>query len=338
MVEERESWGSHIEFFLSSLGLAVGLGNVWRFPYIAFDNGGGSFLIPYCLALVFVGLPAFFMELSAGQYARVGANKVWGRMAPAFKGLGYGMILVRFLVNIYYVVICGWCFIYLVVGMRTNLPWAGCGDFESNTYGCYTKQLDEKCRKDNQTYFNGTCIEFETFCEINNQTYNIGEDAEDTCNGIPFGDLYDRVSPADDYYYRVVLGLKKDYQGTIHTFEDYGGLKWELVLALFVSWVMICLILIKGLKSLGKASYVITLSPYVVLTALLAYGAGREGAVEGISQFFTPDWNVYTSGDSYEVWALAASQILFSLSVGFGSQLVLSSYNEVTNNCHRKFI
>ena len=45
MVEERESWGSHIEFFLSSLGLAVGLGNVWRFPYIAFDNGGSCFIM-----------------------------------------------------------------------------------------------------------------------------------------------------------------------------------------------------------------------------------------------------------------------------------------------------
>ena len=73
---ERETWGNHLEFFLSSLGLAVGLGNVWRFPYIAYTNGGGSFLIPYLFMLVFVGMPAFFLEQSIGQYARVGANKV----------------------------------------------------------------------------------------------------------------------------------------------------------------------------------------------------------------------------------------------------------------------
>ena len=72
----RETWNNHCEFFLSSLGLAVGLGNVWRFPYVCYENGGGSFLIPYLGMLILVGLPAFFMELSLGQYSRVGSNKV----------------------------------------------------------------------------------------------------------------------------------------------------------------------------------------------------------------------------------------------------------------------
>ena len=76
MSAERESWGNHCEFFLSSLGLAVGLGNVWRFPYVCYTNGGGSFIIPYLVMLLLVGLPAFFLELSLGQYSRVGANKV----------------------------------------------------------------------------------------------------------------------------------------------------------------------------------------------------------------------------------------------------------------------
>ena len=69
-------WGSYCEFFLSSLGLAVGPGNLWRFPYVAYTNGGGSFLIPYLIMLLLVGLPAFFMEQSIGQYGKVGANKV----------------------------------------------------------------------------------------------------------------------------------------------------------------------------------------------------------------------------------------------------------------------
>jgi SNF family Na+-dependent transporter len=74
--EKRESWGNHCDFFLSSLGLAVGLGNVWRFPYIAYTNGGGSFLIPYIFMLFLAGFPLLFVEQSIGQYAKVGANKV----------------------------------------------------------------------------------------------------------------------------------------------------------------------------------------------------------------------------------------------------------------------
>ena len=176
--EEREAWGNHCEFFLTSLGLAVGLGNVWRFPYVAFQNGGilvfqpkhyhgiiwnnqgGSFLIPYLLMLLLVGLPAFFVELTVGQYARVGANKVFGRMVPAFKvirfppsliwdvdvqGLGYGMLLVRFYVNIYYVVVCAWSLFYLCVGFTSNLPWQGCGNPDRNTIGCYSKRLVDGC-------------------------------------------------------------------------------------------------------------------------------------------------------------------------------------------------
>ena len=76
MAEERETWGNYCEFFMASLGLAVGLGNVWRFPYVCYENGGGSFLVPYVVMLFLVGIPAFFLELSLGQYSRVGSNKV----------------------------------------------------------------------------------------------------------------------------------------------------------------------------------------------------------------------------------------------------------------------
>ena len=74
--QQRDAWSNHCEFFVTSLGLAVGLGNVWRFPYVCYQNGGGTFLIPYCLILFFIGIPGLFLEQSAGQYARAGVNKV----------------------------------------------------------------------------------------------------------------------------------------------------------------------------------------------------------------------------------------------------------------------
>ena len=70
--EERDEWDNNCSFFLSALGFAVGLGNVWRFPYIAYKNGGGTFLIPYFIILFVVGLPLFFMEFVIGQYMKSG--------------------------------------------------------------------------------------------------------------------------------------------------------------------------------------------------------------------------------------------------------------------------
>ena len=92
----RGEWGNHCEFFLTSLGLAVGLGNIWRFPYVCYQNGGGTFLVsrlpifleillwgkkscfqvPYLLCLLLLGLPLFFMEMALGQYSGTSCTKV----------------------------------------------------------------------------------------------------------------------------------------------------------------------------------------------------------------------------------------------------------------------
>ncbi len=74
--KKRGKWSNHFEFFLTVLGMAVGMMNVWRFPYIAYAMGGGSFLIPYLLAMVFIGLPLVFQEMAIGQYAKTSCNKV----------------------------------------------------------------------------------------------------------------------------------------------------------------------------------------------------------------------------------------------------------------------
>ncbi len=73
---ERGAWRNRWEFLLASLGLAVGVGNVWRFPYLTYANGGGSFLIPYALALFLIGIPMLFQEMAVGQYSRKGCNEV----------------------------------------------------------------------------------------------------------------------------------------------------------------------------------------------------------------------------------------------------------------------
>ena len=124
--EERDEWSNQCEFILSTLGLAVGLGNVWRFPTMVYENGGGSFLIPYLIMLLLAGLPLFFMELVLGQYCRQGPIRVFGRIAPIFKGVGLAMLGANALVNIYYNVIIGWTLFYMFKGFTSILPWSTC--------------------------------------------------------------------------------------------------------------------------------------------------------------------------------------------------------------------
>lgn len=112
----------------------VGIGNVWRFPYLAYSNGGGAFLLPYVILLIFVGKPLYYMETAMGQFSRTSSLHIW-RCAPIMQGVGYAMIVLSLIVAIYYNVIMAYSIIYIgasFTGITNELPWTYCG---KNTTG-----------------------------------------------------------------------------------------------------------------------------------------------------------------------------------------------------------
>lgn len=82
---KRDMWTNDWEFIMSCIALSIGLGNVWRFPFVAFENGGGAFLIPYLISLVLIGQPIYYLELLIGQFSSRSSIKVFD-MVPAFRG------------------------------------------------------------------------------------------------------------------------------------------------------------------------------------------------------------------------------------------------------------
>ncbi len=80
---ERGNWGGKAEFILSCLSYAVGLGNVWRYPYLCYKNGGGAFLIPFVIMLCLIGIPMLYMESALGQYGGTGPITIW-KVSPLF--------------------------------------------------------------------------------------------------------------------------------------------------------------------------------------------------------------------------------------------------------------
>ncbi|XP_051981386.1 sodium-dependent serotonin transporter-like [Xyrauchen texanus] len=133
--ESRDKWTKKMDFLLSVIGFAVDLGNVWRFPYICYQNGGGAFLIPYVLMAVFGGVPLFYMELALGQFHRTGAISIWKHICPMFKGIGFAICIIALYVSFYYNTIIAWALFYLYSSFSSTLPWTNC-DNDWNTENC----------------------------------------------------------------------------------------------------------------------------------------------------------------------------------------------------------
>ncbi|NXF13052.1 S6A17 protein, partial [Smithornis capensis] len=123
---ERPAWNSKLQYILAQIGYSVGLGNVWRFPYLCQKNGGGAYLVPYLVLLVIIGLPLFFLELAVGQRIRRGSIGVWNYICPRLGGIGYASCLVCFFVGLYYNVIIGWSIFYFFKSFQFPLPWSEC--------------------------------------------------------------------------------------------------------------------------------------------------------------------------------------------------------------------
>uniref|UniRef100_A0A671VZN9 Transporter n=1 Tax=Sparus aurata TaxID=8175 RepID=A0A671VZN9_SPAAU len=139
---ERETWTRQMDFIMSCVGFAVGLGNVWRFPYLCYKNGGGVFLIPYLLIVFIGGIPVFFLEIALGQFMKQGGVSAWN-IAPLFKGLGLASMVIVFFCNTYYIMILVWGLYFLFHSFTTPLPWATCGH-PWNTLNC-TQDFRRAC-------------------------------------------------------------------------------------------------------------------------------------------------------------------------------------------------
>ena len=145
--DQRENWGSRSGFVLAAVGSAVGLGNLWGFPYKVYANGGGAFLIPYVLAMGLIGIPLLILEFSLGHMTQRAAPNAFRAASRRTEPIGWWGTILSFIIITYYAVILAWCLSYLIVCVEGifsggELPWAGkgvegvtnAGEYFENTY------------------------------------------------------------------------------------------------------------------------------------------------------------------------------------------------------------
>ncbi|KYN08138.1 Orphan sodium- and chloride-dependent neurotransmitter transporter NTT4 [Cyphomyrmex costatus] len=311
--ENRAAWSGKMQFFLSIIGYSVGLGNIWRFPYLCQQNGGGrsrevygwptpksyrlataqiefpitrlsccAFLIPFFVMLILEGVPLFLIELGLGQRMRQGALGVWNTIHPWLGGIGIASCIVTFFVALYYNVIITWCVYYLfnsveaiTIKFGESLPWAKCPELDG-------KPVEECVRSSETAYF----------------------------------------------WYRTTLDAAP-------SIEDGQGLKWWIVLCLLLSWIVVFFIVMKGIQSSGKVVYFTSMFPYLVLTIFFIRGITLRGASAGLAHMYTPKVEKLLEPT---VWLDAATQVFYSFGLAFGSLIAFGSYNTPDNHCVRDVI
>ncbi|TVU81727.1 sodium-dependent transporter [Corynebacterium aurimucosum] len=110
----RDTFNTRFVFLMAAIGSAVGLGNIWRFPYVAYENGGGAFLIPYMVALLTAGIPILWFDLAIGHRFRGSAPLAFRRISSRWEGIGWFKVGVNFFIAIYYAAIIAWAALYTI--------------------------------------------------------------------------------------------------------------------------------------------------------------------------------------------------------------------------------
>jgi len=238
-INKRKNFSSSWIFVLAAVGSAAGLGNLWRFPYLAYKHGGAAFFVAYFICLFAIGLPFLIMEVGLGQTTRKGAPLSLGTIGnkKRFKIVGWLAVFISFFILSYYLVITGWTLNYALHGI--DLPW----------------------NMNSETYF------FKHFLHISNNITDISY-----------------------FNYHIMIGV-------------------------IITLVLVYIFMYKGTTGITFVAKWITPIPFILLIILCINSVMLKGADLGLKAFLIPNWpSLY----SWDLWFDAASQVLFSLSLGFG--------------------
>ncbi|KAI3381027.1 hypothetical protein SNEBB_001132 [Seison nebaliae] len=312
----RDHFKSPWHFFLSLVGFGVGIGNVWRFPYICYKGGGGAFLIIYLLSVFFIGIPIFFLEISMGQWMDDAGLSVWN-IVPIAKGIGIAMLIVLFYLCMYYNIIVAWALRYMFAVFTKVLPWKNCQN-SWNTICCMQRL--------NRTHIKIGHLHSNQIVEASNISM-LMEQLDFQNNSSPFNNCNESsfTDHVEQYWRNNVLEISEGV-GQLET------VRWDLALCLLLAWILVFVCLMKGIHSLTIVMYFTVIMPYVCLVILLITGATMPGAKKGVSWYLYPNLTVLKD---VQVWADAGTQVFFSYSLSIGALYSLGSYNEFHHNSFR---
>uniref|UniRef100_A0A915Q1J1 Transporter n=1 Tax=Setaria digitata TaxID=48799 RepID=A0A915Q1J1_9BILA len=314
----RDLWKTQFEFFLSLVGFMVGVGNMLRFPSVAYKYGGGAFLIPYFTCLTLFGLPIVFMHLSIGQYSGLSPSSAFRKLMPIASGIGWALVFLALPISIYYNIIVAWSIYYFWFSLKGffvgSLPWSQCNpEWPKNTPCCLLSGpaecfLQPHAISSPEAYFH---------YEVLNRTV-ICSKSQLTMTNMTTVLLNATFSSID------ISIASRNF--------TLGPLQSHLVVSLAFAWILVFLGVFNGIGSIGWAISVTSTLPYLLLGILLLRGISLPGATQGLIFFLKPEiekiWSI-------SIWKAAAEQVFYSLGIDAGAVISMASFSRYRNNIYR---
>ncbi|XP_069132018.1 sodium- and chloride-dependent GABA transporter 3-like [Argopecten irradians] len=287
--KSKRVWKNKLEYIISLAGYTTGSSDFWRFPYMIWRHGGGTFILAYVISAAIIAVPLYYLEVAVSQFSGRGMFDVWD-IAPILKGLGVGM----FIINIQYLMISPvfrlWIMQYVGYSFMSPLPWRTC-DNPWNTPACVAS--------------------YKTLQEMNS-TLNTSVSGVTTYNvsiRVP------QVLAEEEFFLHKILQLSD-------SITDLRTLRWDLCLCLLIFSICCAACVIKSVESIGKAMYVMTFLPILLLIIIWIRSLIAPGSVAGMKYFLTPD---FTKLGDLELWIQAGFAAAFSLCTANGGNMEIGS-------------
>lgn len=336
-VDTRERWKNRATFIISTLGMSVGLGQVWRFPTLSYRYGGGAFIIMYGLMLLTLGNAFTYFEMVNGQYSSKNPVFVYDKV-PLLQGIGVSMVAYSYFISTYYNHMVSFSFYYLYSSFSNKLPWTYCPEepYHYDIVACRPfpsgdPNIDDiVCGMTSFSYNHTKVCESNIYAE--EQKAKCCEGLEDVTKCDNIFNVTDICRPREypsSYFWTHVV--TKQYREGDPKYGYLGEIIGWLVLTSAIAWLLIYIALYKGLKSLGPFMYIVVPLPYIILIIMFSVTVGQEGALRGLEVMANPD---VTSFIDANVWRVATEQAFYSMGVGMGPFISFGSYVKFNNPSH----
>ncbi|CAL1299371.1 unnamed protein product [Larinioides sclopetarius] len=314
----RVPWHRKLDFLWCSACQALGLANIWRFPYYCYSNGGGSFVLPYVVFMLVCGIPFLCMELAVGQVTQSGPISAFGQLCPLMKGIGVSSMMISFWLTAYYSVLTAWTMFYVFNSFYSPPRWTRC----TNTWN--TDDCHDVNRPVPQNLVND---ESQAVTSSDSFTMNASSLASFD-NATHISNYYASINvsyPADEFFQTKLLDKSEGI-------SDTGELRFELLASVLFVWILTYFSLRKSDFFRGNTVYIITVLSHLLLLSIFLRTVSLDGAKEGLALLFKPEWDKMFSP---RVLLFALAQAFHSLGVVLGPSILMGSYHKQHNNLLR---